>query len=115
MNFNALTSRTHLLIGTLRAAVLYGNSVILDFARWHCEGKFNYRVPRAWFSVLCSDIITLNTLIGVTNISHLPLLCNALVRHSALSGEQLARWKWPVEFRPEKLITCPGIWPESQG
>lgn len=93
----------------------YMETVILDFARWHCEGKFNYRVPRAWFSALCSDIITLNTLIGVTNISHLPLLCNALVRHSALSGEQLARWKWPVEFRPEKLITCPGIWPESQG
>lgn len=49
MNFNALTSRTHLLIGTLRAALLYGNSVILDFARWHCEGKFNYQVPRVWF------------------------------------------------------------------
>lgn len=87
MNFNALISRTHLLVGTLRAAVLYGSSVFLDFARWHCDGKFNYQVPRAWFPVLCSDIITINTLIGFINISHLPLLRNALGRHSALSGE----------------------------
>lgn len=87
MNFNALTSRTQLLVGTLRAAVLNGGRVILDFARWHYDGKFNKHVPRAWFLMLCSDIITVNTLIGIINISHLPLLCNALVRHSALSGE----------------------------